>query len=125
MRIYTESGRGRFRSSLLSTVLVARSLYGILVVLVFQTLHTGDCVLFSAGKEWCGLAEACTGFQSAPSEVGEKCLFRSISNFALTKLLPHFGCRVGEDGINQSGDYTNGFGRGGQHPSLQRRVIGF
>ncbi len=83
----------------------------------------GDCVLFSAGKERRGLAELCTGLQSAPREIRKKCMFRSVGDFALTKLLPHLGCRVGQDWIDERGNYADGLGGRCQHACLKSDVI--
>ncbi len=123
MRIHSEGGRWSFRSSFWSIFLITRCLNCILVIFVFEILHTCHCILFSAGKERCGLAEVGTGLQSAPRQVGEKRLFRSVSNFALSKLLPHLGCRVGQDGIDERGNYSDRLSSRCEHTGLKRSVI--
>ena len=46
-------------------------------------------------------------------------MLRSIGDLALTELLPHLGCRVGQDGIDERGNDADGLGRCRQHAGLQ------
>ena len=72
--------------------------HSVVVVFVFQILHTGRSRPFLRGETAARARRiSCSGLQSAPVKVGEKCLFRSVRNLALPKLLPNFGCRIGQD----------------------------
>ena len=79
---------------------------------------------FSArGKSGAGSPNRVPAFNPPHARSVRNACFAASAISPWPKLLPHLGCRIGQDGIDQRRDYADGFGRGCEHAGLQRRVI--